>query len=266
MKTLLATAILLSTTTAFAHDTNISTDACNVELNAGLKINKNLIEFTKNNKPLYQIIENKNLIIDGQNIALNSNQQAMITTYSTSIRAVVPEVKAIATDAMDLAIEGANLAFTELLGEGNDLGRELTTSLREIRDEVDQKFDSEKEIYIDENGEVSEDFLGEEFEQRIENIVEQTVQNSIGSLLIAVGQELLFSGGDMEAFETRMENFGEQIEHEMESRGEEIEKRGEALCHSVLKIDQLEEQLKMNITEMADFDVLSTDIKDQYKI
>ena len=29
--------------------------------------------------------------------------------------------------------------------------------------------------------------------------------------MIAVGQEMLFSGGDMDAFETRMENFGQHI-------------------------------------------------------
>ncbi len=266
MKTLLATAILLSTTSAFAHDSSISSDSCDVDLNAGLRINKTLVEFSRDNKPLYQIFDNKRLVINGQEIGLDSAQQALVTQYSTNIRAVLPEVKEIAGDAINLAIEGVNLAFNELLGEGNDLGQELTTQLNVIRNDIDQRFSADKEFYIDEHGDLSDDFFGDEFEERIENVVEETVKNSMGSLLIAVGQEMLFSGGDMDAFETRMENFGEQIEHEMEARGEQLEKRGEALCYSVYQIDQLEQQMAEQISEMASFDVISASVSDKDKI
>ncbi|MCO4798674.1 MAG: YggN family protein [Colwelliaceae bacterium] len=265
MKTLLATAILLSTTSAFAHDTSFSSESCDVELNAGLRINKNLIEFTKNDKSLYQIIDNETLIVNGEKISLDSSQQSLVSEYSTSIRSVIPEVKEIAVDAIEIAVEGVNLAFNELLGEGNELGEELTTQLHLIRDEVDQRFDSEKEFYIDENGNLDDDFFGEEFEQRIETVVEETIQNSLGSLLIAVGQEMLFSGGDMDAFETRMENFGEQIEHDIETRAEKLEERGNELCHSVYNIDRLETQLSQQINELSDFDVISADVDKRNK-
>jgi len=78
--------------------------------------------------------------------------------------------------------------------------------------------------------------------------------------MIAVGQQMLFSGGDGDAFETRMEKFGEKIEHEMESRGEKIEKRGEALCQSVLAIDILEDQLTNKIVELEGINLLNTNI------
>jgi len=266
MKTLIASAILLTSTSAFAHDSHISTDSCDVDLNAGLRINKNFVEFTKNDKPLYRITNNKILTVNGEEVFLDADQQALISQYATSIRSVVPEVKDIAVDAIELAVEGVNLAFNELLGEGNSIADELTTQLHVIRDEVDMQFGEDKEFYIDEHGELSDDFFGEEFEQRIEQVVEETLQNSMGSLLIAVGQEMLFAGGDMDAFETRMENFGEQIEHEMESRSEEIEKRGEELCHSVYKIDALENQLQQQISELSGFDVISADVNSKYKI
>ena len=265
MKTLLATAILLSSTAVFAHDTNFSSDSCDVDLNAGLRINKNLVEFSKNDQPLYQIINNRTLMIDGEEIFLDASQQSLVSEYSTSIRSIVPEVKEIAVDAIELAVDGVNLAFNELLGEGNELGEDLTVQLHAIRDEVDKRFDSEQEFYIDEHGNLDDDFFGEDFEQRIEQVVEETVQNSLGSLLIAVGQEMLFSGGDMDAFETRMENFGEQIENEMEQRGEELGKRGEALCQSIYQIDNLEERLKNEISELSSFDVITADINEKYK-
>lgn len=265
MKTLIASAILLSSTSVLAHDSSFSSDSCDVDIHAGLRINNELIEFSKKDSVLYQIKNNETLIVGGKTISLSSKQQALISDYSTSIRNVVPEVKTLAVDAINLAVEGVDLAFTELLGENNDLGHNLTTQLFEIRDEVQQQFDPSKEIYIDEDGHLDRNFFGEEFEQRIELLVEETVQNSLGSILIAVGQELVFAGGDMDAFAVKMENFGAKIEHEIESRAESLEGRSEALCYSIQKIDQLESQLSEEITELSEFDLISTQISNKNK-
>ena len=221
MKTFITTALIASTlimvsSTSFAHDTSFSNDSCNLDLNGGININAQQITFSKNKKPLYSIVDNDTLIINGDEVDLTSKQQALLTQYSTSIRDVVPEVKSVALNAIDLAIDGVNLAFNELLGNGNNVSSNLTTHLNTIKTEVNKEFDTSKDFYIDEDGFGSDDFFGEDFEQRIETAVESTIQNSIGTLMIAIGQEMLFSGGNMDTFETRMESFGQRIEHEME--------------------------------------------------
>lgn len=254
---MIATALLIATSSSYAHDNSFSTNSCNVDLNGGININSKEIVFSKNKKTLYKIVDNDTLLVNGNEVSLSKSQQSLLTEYSTSIRDVVPEVKGVAIDAIDLAIDGVNLAFNELLGEGNDVSVELTEQLTFIRNEVDSELSSENSFYVDEDGFAGNEFFGEEFEERIESAVENTIQNSIGSLMIAVGQEMILSGGSMDAFESRMERFGEQIEHEMESRGEEIEKRGEALCESVIAIDGLEEQLKDEVRELAEFNVIS---------
>jgi len=260
MKTLIASALILASSTTFAYEASFSNDSCDADLSGGIKITPDLIEFSKNKKQVYKIVNDEALFVDGEQIDLTYSQQSLVNEYSTSIREVVPEVKDIALDAIDLASDGVNLAFNELLGEGNDVGAEITAQLAEIRTEVDKGFSSDKEIYFDEDGFSGDDFFSKDFEQRIETAVETTVQNSIGSLMIAVGQQMLFSGGDSEAFETRMENFGEKIEHEMESRGEKIEKRGESLCQSVVDIDALEDKLVAEIKELHGIDLLTTSI------
>lgn len=259
MKTLLATAILLTSTATLAHEPSspsFSSDSCNVELNGGLSINASEIEFSKNKKALYKIINNETLLVAGNEISLSANQKSLLRSYSTSIRTMVPEVKNLAIEGIDLASDGVNLAFNEFLGEGNDLGQTLTTELINIRNEIEQKFNEEHGFYVDEDGFGGDEFFGEEFEKRIEGVVETALEESIGTLLIAVGQEMLFSGGDMQAFETRMQNFGEQIEHEMENRGKGLEVKAEALCQSALKIDQLEEKLRIEIPELSDFNLI----------
>ncbi len=254
MKKILAGALLLASTPILAHDVN--TDSCDVDLNAGVKITTNSIEFSKNGESLYQIVGRDGLIVDGEAIMLSSSQAALVQDYSNSIRAVVPEVKSIAIEGIALATEGVNLAFNELLGEGNEVGAELTHELANLSNEIDNRLSVENGIEIGEDGVVGEDFFGEEFEQRIEENIERAIKNSMGSLLIAVGQEMMFSGGDMEAFETRMEDFGQRIEHQMETRGLALEQKADAICESIVAIDQLETELQNEIDALSDINII----------
>lgn len=263
MKTMIAGAILLSTS-AMAHDTHFSTDTCDIDLHSGLTIENDVISFNKKGKTLYQLINDEQLIIDNKTINLTAKQQAVVAQYSREIRGLVPEVKSIAIDAIELASEGVNLAFDELLGAGNKVGADLSKQLYTLKEDVESRFDV-NHFAIDEHGNLDADFLGEDFEQKIENIVEETVQNSMGTLLIAVGQELLLAGGDMDAFEEKMEQFGEQVEYEMESRAEVIEQKAEGLCKSVESIDRLEEQLKRMVNEMPQLDVITVQNSDRKK-
>lgn len=254
--------IFLSTN-LYAHD------ACDIELDTGFTLNETTLEFfnpsenTENKKQvLYKIDNDHSLIVHGQKIDLNGHQQALVTKYSNSIRAMVPQVRTIAIEGVDLALEGVNLAFNELLGEGNNVGAELTQELSTLRDEVATRFTAKHGFTISENGIngkgfTGEEILGKEFEQRIESAVEKAVINSMGSLLVAMGQEMLFSGGESNGLETRMESFGESIADEMELRAEKIERKAEALCAAIADIDKLEEQLKASISPLANINVIS---------
>lgn len=255
-KTLIAVTILsvFLSKAVFAHD------SCDVELETGLTINESTLEFfDSDNKRdvLYAIDNDHNLTVRGEKVSLNDEQQALVEQYTTGVRAMVPQVRSIAIEGVDLAIEGVNLAFNELLGEGNDVGADLTQELSSLREEVSTRFTVEHGFTIGENGLDNDELLGEEFEQRIESAVEKAVMGSMGSLLVALGQEMMFSGGDTDAFETRMERFGENIEHEMELRAEKIEQKADSLCLAAVEIDLIEEELKASIEPLANINVIT---------
>jgi hypothetical protein len=268
-KILSVTALLsiFSSVNLFAQDT------CDIELDAGLTLNETTLEFfnvaqdSENNKQiLYKIDNDQHLTVHGQEIDLNDHQQALVTQYAMSIRAMVPQIRTIAIEGVDLALEGVNLAFNELLGEGNNVGAKLTQELSTLRDEVATRFTVEHGITINENNVnnenfTGEDILGKEFEQRIKSAVETAVLNSMGRLLITMGQEMLFSSGDTNAFETRMDNFGDSIADEMELRTEKIKLKADALCLAIADIDQLEEKLKTSIVALANINVVSASFK-----
>ena len=177
--------------------------------------------------------------------------------YSASIRTIIPQVRTIAIEGVELALDGVNLAFNELLGEGNKVGADLTKELSSLRDEVANRFTIEHGFTIGEDGLDDDELLGEEFEERIEAAVEKAVTSSMGSLLMALGQQMMTSGGDPDTFETKMEHFGDTIEREMESRSDKIERKADSLCLSAIEIDQLEEKLRSNISELAGINVIS---------
>ncbi|MDN7135785.1 DUF2884 family protein [Pseudidiomarina terrestris] len=256
MKTLIAAALLLSTTSAYAHN------SCNAEVEGGLKIQQDSIQFFDQKEALlYEIKNDKSLWIDGSAVQLNPAQQAVVTEYSARIHNVVPEVKMVVIEGLNLASDGFNMAFNELLGEGNTAADDLNEKLATIRAEVDAKFASDQVIYVNHNGIEGDNFLGKEFEQELQAAVEDTVQKAIGSILVAVGKEMIFSGGDSQAFEKRMESFGAKVEQEMESRAELIEAKADQLCQSFAQIDNLEEALKEQVQDVSRFDLFSVTVK-----
>ncbi|MEM0912305.1 MAG: DUF2884 family protein [Pseudomonadota bacterium] len=263
MKTLLASAIILTTSTlANANDTSVDLDSCEVDFNAGMKIHNEVLSFTSGGKTIYTIINDDKLFIDDKEIDLSRSQKKIVSSYSQNVRDVVPEVKSIVIDAVDLAIGGINLAFSGLLGENSEVATNLTEELQTIKEEVDIRFD-ENNFEISENGGVLPDVFGEEIEQRIESLVEETVQNSMGYLLIALGKQMVASDSE-QSFEERMETFAQQIEQDMEARGELIEMRADQICDALIEIDALEEEMKATIDEMPSLDVIYANNKGEY--
>jgi hypothetical protein len=257
MKLIFVTTLLLSSASVLAHNNSFSGNACDIELLTNISVSPEAIEFSQNDSPLYTIINNEKLYVAGNEISLSGGEQTLLTSYSTKIREVFPEIRSITIEGIDVAIQGLNLAFNELLGEGNQAGIELTSQLQLIAEEVDTKFTGD--FILNEEGLIINDqaFM-QASERRIENIVEHSLTSSVGSLLVAVGQEMLFSRGDSDAFQQKMEDFGEKIEHEMELRANNLGQRANALCKLVHSIDNLEEELKLNIQALPKVNVLYT--------
>lgn len=256
IKKSLITTTLFTVCTLGAHSAYAHSSSCNVNLQADMKFSPDKIEFFDGNKKYYSITDNKTLMVKGNVVPLNDYQQKLVTDFSLSIRETVPEVKAIAIEGVNLAIDGVNLAFNELLGQGNSVSADVTEQLTIVRDELDERFADESTYVIDRDGEIVDDVLGKDFENRIETAVEKAVTQSMGTLLMVVGKEMLMSGGDTKAFETKMESFGNQIEQEMELRAAKLEQKAEGLCQSAVEINAIETEMTNAIEQLQSYDVI----------
>ncbi len=249
MKTVIAGVLLLMTGAAAAHD------SCNLELDAGLRISEDSIEFYEADKPSYKIVDDQYLVVNGQTLKLTAGQQDAVTGYAKAIRAAVPEVHSMALGGIDLAIEAVALTFDNLLGEKNQVSAQLTTELNNAKGDVNRYFTSGRPISLNLANQDTPDFLGKQFETRIERIVETSMQNSIGSIMVAMGKELLASGGSMKAFEARMNKFGEQLELQMDAKAAGLEEQGKKLCGTMQSVDAREEQLKLAVPAVQSFNL-----------
>lgn len=250
MKTLVAAVLLLAAGSAAARN------SCNLELDAGMRITDDSIEFYNEDQQTYKIVEDQYLVVRGQVLKLNQMQQEMVTRYAASIRATVPEVHGMALDGIDLAIDAITITFDRLLGEKNPVSAQLMAELSNMKSDVNRYFSEGNPITFNRGNEDTPDFLGEYFKTRVERIVETSVQNSIGSIIIAMGKEVLASGGNMEAFEARMNKFGEQMELQMNAKAVRMAAHGEKLCSSVLAVDVHEEQLKHAVPAVESFNII----------
>jgi hypothetical protein len=264
MKTLIASVLLLAAGTAAAHN------SCNLELDAGVRITDDSIEFYDEDQQTYKIVEDQYLVVKGRALTLTDVQQDLVASYARSIRSTVPEVRGMALDGIDLAIDAITITFDGLLGEKNQVSAQLMTELNNVKSDVNRYFTSGNPISFNRGNEDTPDFLGKQFETRIERIVETSVQNSIGSIMIAMGKEVLASGGDMEAFEARMNKFGEQMEVQMNAKAVRMEARGEQLCKTMRAVDAGEEQLKNAVPAVEPFNIIRINVPEaeiaQHKI
>ncbi|WP_409424299.1 YggN family protein [Pseudoalteromonas sp. RW-H-Ap-1] len=260
MKKLLLVSAIMCTPLAMAHNTNdssisFSNDECNVEFKNDVRIKPNELEiFKADNQHMLFTAEGK-LSINGEQVALNSAQRQAMTDYTDNLRVQLPEVANIALEGVKIA----GVALEEVANAFNIDGLDnISTLMDDIHQEVESTFYQQGTFVM---GQQSFNQFGENFEQQFENqietAVESAVMQSMGSILVALGSELLGSGGDMEAFEQRMENMGAQIEEKVELHAKTLEKRANSLCGDFVAIAQQETQLTAQVPALKGYELFT---------
>ncbi|ATC96278.1 DUF2884 family protein [Pseudoalteromonas tunicata] len=257
MKSIILLSSVLLAAPAMAHSNNhklsFSSDTCNVELQQTLRITPLTLEIENTQHQIMLIDEQGNLTLDGQNIAISNSQQKMLTEYASGLRSHMPQVAEIALEGVKIAgvaIDEISQAFGLKHMDG------MTNLMDEVSVRINDGFYQNGTFVIDQaQFDAIGDNLGEEFDQKIDKAMEEAVMNSVGSLLISLGSELIGAGGNMDEFENRMEKMAEQIEQKVELQANELEKKADALCGSIEQLAQVEHQLQQSLPELKNYDL-----------
>lgn len=254
MRTMIfAGALACCSPSAFALDSN---NTCNVELNGNMQLENHVLAATLDNNTRLSIDQDKTLYIDGIALTLNPEQQHWVDNYYNGINQAVPQAAAIATDAVALASTALNEVFTELLGSDNTALADLSDKLRKLDQQIQYHFYADNgDIRLHSESFKNGGFFGEQWEAQFEEAIEGLVTDSIGHLMLAIGTQLIFSGGDTDEYEQKMQRFGEQIEQKVGYQAAILEKKADALCLTLTQVDFAETQLQQ-IKQLASLDVI----------
>ena len=251
MRNLILAGVLLCTAS------HVSANQCNVEIDGKLQLENAVLSIKTGDNSKVVIDQSKQLFVDGTQISLSAQQQQWLNHYYEGINRAVPEAAGIAKNAVALASEALNLAFGQLLGEDNDELKALSTKIEAIGEDIQTNFyaqDGSIRIHSAqfEDGQI----FGQQWQHKFEQAVEELVSKSMGRLMIALGTEMIFGGGNLEDFEQRMETFGSDIENKVEYQIAAIEAKAKTFCATLASIDKAENKLQKSISQLSGLDVL----------
>ena len=244
---------------AFAHDSSFQNNSCDMELDGHIQYYQGDLTVQMDNGLVMTIDSHHNMTIDGESVSLDSEQQRWVSEYYNNIDIAIPMTLNIASEGLQIANVAVTEVFTELLG-----GDQMGDDFRELFDSLETKlntsfYDDAGNIRVDSTKFDEPGWFDESWEQEFEAQIESLISESMGRILIAVGTQMLWEGGDMSEFEQKMERWGEDLEYRLESQAAALEEKGDALCKVLKKADYAEGKMQASISGLDDLNLLDLD-------
>ena len=244
---------------ALAHDSSFQNNSCDMELDGHIQYYQGDLTVQMDNGLVMTIDSHHNMTIDGESVSLDSEQQRWVSEYYNNIDIAIPMTLNIASEGLQIANVAVTEVFTELLG-----GDQMGDDFRELFDSLETKlntsfYDDAGNIRVDSTKFDEPGWFDESWEQEFEAQIESLISESMGRILIAVGTQMLWEGGDMSEFEQKMERWGEDLEYRLESQAAALEEKGDALCKVLKKADYAEGKMQASISGLDDLNLLDID-------
>ncbi|AUI83803.1 DUF2884 family protein [Alteromonas macleodii] len=244
---------------AFAHDSSFQNNSCDMELDGHIQYYQGDLTVKMDNGSVMTIDSHHNMTINGESVSLDSEQQRWVSEYYNNIDIAIPMTLNIASEGLQIANVAVTEVFTELLG-----GDQMGDDFRELFDSLETKlntsfYDDAGNIRVDSTKFDEPGWFDESWEQEFEAQIESLISESMGRILIAVGTQMLWEGGDMSEFEQKMERWGEDLEYRLESQAAALEEKGDALCKVLKKADYAEGKMQASISGLDDLNLLDID-------
>jgi hypothetical protein len=232
---------------------------CQVSLNYGLVVNKQQIRVLDHSQTLYQINDDKQLIVQGEWLDLSPQQSADLQTLSSGIHQVVPKMILLANEGVELAIDTVQHVYSGLVGKDHKSQQKLHSSLKRVKMRVKEKF-----IHANDNfymGSGSLENVDELVDKELEEQIEEAMATSLGGILSAIGGLVASEQSTedkMGEIAQKLETMGEEIEQNVAPQVRSMKQKAEWFCNKFKALDKVEERLRESIPALKPYDVLVT--------
>jgi hypothetical protein len=234
---------------------------CDINFNYGVIIDPAHLRIVNQGQTYVQINGQHQLFVYGREIALNKAQKSQLSEYTSGIRSQVPAIVSIAIEGVELGLKAVNKVISSLTGENSATHQQFQEKFDEMKSRLRTRFNHSDESYYiapQDFDDFDEIFAGE-FKKEIETIV----TNSVGNILVAVGEAITHKEKQsteqrIETFDQRIESMGNDIKIDISNQANTLENKAAIICASLLKLDQIENKLQLEIPALAEFNLIVT--------
>ena len=237
-------------------------EQCDVNFNYGVVIDPTHIRILDKSQTLFQINHESQLFVGGRELSLNEEQQKLLTQYSSGIRKHIPEIVSIAIEGVNIGLKAVNTVIGGLTGENSASHQRIQQKFDELESRLRRRFNhSDDSYYI-----APQDFddFDELFAGQFDQEIEQVISQSIGAILMAVGEAMTHEDeGNIESrvntFDEKMRNMGEDLEYKVANRANALENKAQQFCHDLVELDKIESKLHQAIPQLMTFNLIESE-------
>lgn len=261
MKLLIAATLFSSMTMASEHN-------CSLQLKDDLVINQSQVELKRGDESLWRINNQGALWVKGQSVETDRATSADLQQYQAGLRDGAKDTVALVADALDIANTAVTRVMEQFGVDASEQSSKINAALDKMRNNIDQVVYRDGDDITIHGSKM--DRIGNGFDEEMSKAVEESMAEVTGNVLMMVGKAM--AGGEgtfeqrMQAFETKMDKFGDELDAEMSAKGDALDARGEQICQKLQRLDVLEQQIQANVPQMIDYDVISVDADNQRSV
>ena len=239
----------------------VNAQQCDINFNYAVIIDPAHVRIVNHGQTYVQINGQHQLFVHGREIQLSNEQKVQLSEYASGIRSQVPAIVSIAIEGVELGLKAVNEVVAGLTGENSASHQQFQEKFDEMKWRLRSRFNHSDESYYiapQDFDDFDEIFAGE-FEKEIEAIV----SDSVGSILVAVGEAMTHREEQsteqrVETFDQRIETMGNDLKLDISKQANALEIKAEVICASLVKLNAIENKLQMEIPALAEFNLIET--------
>ncbi|WKE66168.1 DUF2884 family protein [Gallaecimonas kandeliae] len=248
-KMIIALPLLALSTLASAKSHHIDTDdgkVCNLSIAHDLVLSGKGFRVEDKSRPL-MVFEQGKLTIDGKDQPLSDSQRQQLESFSHSLADSASKGAELALKAIDLADKVTQNVLHDIAGQdaADEVGEGLAEARTHLKGQLYQQ-DGSWHIKAGAWDGDEDNFLGKDFDARIES----AVKKSMGNIFMQLGKAMASGDGSMEenvqAWADGIQAKADKIEKEADAMGDELGAQGDALCTQITALDAQEEGFKQS--------------------
>jgi hypothetical protein len=258
MKKVMATTISLCALTAFnVGASQYRSNQCDINLNGEIRFAEKTLTVKTKADDEVKITDSYLVYLNAEKLLLSPEETTWIKHYYDSVEQSIPQAMTVAAEGMKIANYAVSEVLREFLGAESKVASQLEIKLDDLYGRLkDHVYQNPNSLTFDSAKLENELGIGPNFENEVDLIVSDVMENAMGEFLVQMGTSMLNGEGSMASFEQRMKKMSKDIETKVESQTKNIEQEAKKLCEMLTTIDDSESKVQ-TIKGLGNVDIVT---------